>query len=236
MESKEFEITQDVLKLLGNQMHGFYLLGGTALSLCYFHHRESYDLDFFTKDFSQKRIFEVIEYLKDKLKVRVKLAEQNLKENYAKVMVYQIEFGDGMYCKIDFVEDFFPLLKPLTEFNHINVASLEDIYLRKIYTVTGFKKSENAIGADVLIGGRQEAKDFYDLYCLSTITMPLTSFVHQFGDATMKEGIIAWFRSYNRMEIKTALIDLKTTKPPDYREIEKHFQKQVDNLISEEIL
>lgn len=235
MESQEFQQSKAVLKALDGQMDHFYLLGGTALSVCYFQHRESFDLDFFTKEFSEKRIFQVIEYLKEKLKVKVDLAQQNLKDQNAKVMVYNIEFGQGNFCKIDFVEDVFPLLKSLKTFEGVQVVSLEDIYLRKIYTVMGYQQVENITGANIFIGGRQEAKDFYDLYCLSTITMPLTHFVHQYGNATMKEGIIGWFRSYDRMTIKMGLMDLKTSKLPDYREIEKHFQDQIDELILEEL-
>ena len=235
MESKEFQKTQQVLQILANQVDDFYLLGGTALSLCYFHHRESYDLDFFTKDFSEKQIFRVIEYLKSSLNVEVDLTQQSLKAGHAKVMVYQIKFSDGTFCKIDFVEDVFPLLKPFIRFEGVHVVSLEDIYLRKVYTVAGVKREKGLAGEEIMMGGRQEVKDFYDLYCLSTISMPLTSFVHQYGNPTMKEGIIQWFRSYDRLMMKTGLVDLKTAKPLDYRTIEQHFRKQVDDLIAEEI-
>ena len=208
MDSEDFKRTQYVLKLLANQMKGFYLLGGTALSLCYYHHRESYDLDFFTKEFSEKRIFEVIEFLKNELKVEIKLVEQSLREGYAKYMIYRINFGEDVFCKIDFVEDVFTLLKPTEKFNDVNVVSLEDIYLRKIFAITGYKKVQNIVGADMLIGGRQEAKDFYDLFCLSTTTMSLTNFIKQYGNATMREGIIAWFKSYDCMSMKTGLLFL----------------------------
>lgn len=236
MNSEEFKKTQYVLKLLANQTTGFYLLGGTALSLCYYHHRESYDLDFFTKEFSEKRIFEVIEFLKKALKGEIKLTEQSLREGYAKYMIYRINFGKDIFCKIDFVEDVFALLNPTEKFNDVSVGSLEDIYLRKIFAITGYKKAQSMAGADMLIGGRQEAKDFYDLFCLSTITMSLKNFVKQFGDATMREGIIAWFRSYDRISIKTGLLDLKTKERLDYQRMETHFKKQIGDLISEEIL
>ena len=234
MESKEFQKIKEVLYALSNQVNHFYLMGGTALALCYFHHRESFDLDFFMKDFSEKQIAEVINYLKN-MNVETELIGQNLNDKYAKIMMYRIKFTDGIFCKIDFIEDVFPLLKPCIMVEGVNIASLEDIYLRKIYTIAGVKKEQSHTGAEIFIGGRQEAKDFYDLYCLSSIVMPLTSFIHQYGNPTMKEGLIGWFRSYDRMAMKTGLIDLRTSKPPDYREIEQHFQKQVDGLILEEI-
>lgn len=46
---------EKVLKVMAGRMDGFYLVGGTALSRGYFHHRESYDLDFFTKNYLPKR-------------------------------------------------------------------------------------------------------------------------------------------------------------------------------------
>ena len=51
------------LKILSGRMEGFYLAGGTALSLFYFQHRDSYDIDFFTNDFSRKRIEDIVKGL-----------------------------------------------------------------------------------------------------------------------------------------------------------------------------
>ena len=52
-----------VLKSLAGAMDGFYLVGGTALSREYLRHRDSYDLDFFTKRYSSKKIDAVIRLL-----------------------------------------------------------------------------------------------------------------------------------------------------------------------------
>mgnify|MGYP000256182108 CR=1 FL=1 len=48
--------------------------------------------------------------------------------------------------------------------NGINVLSIEDIYIRKIYAVTGVETGKSKIGAYKFEGGRQDAKDLFDLY------------------------------------------------------------------------
>ncbi len=65
MESEQqiLALRDKVLECLKGKVNDFALGGGTALSLFYFRHRESYDLDFFTKGFSDRRIEEVIEEL-----------------------------------------------------------------------------------------------------------------------------------------------------------------------------
>ena len=52
---------EKVLKALEGKIDNFYLAGGTALSLFYFHHRQSDDLDFFTQEFNQDMINKIIE-------------------------------------------------------------------------------------------------------------------------------------------------------------------------------
>ena len=127
------------------------------------------------------------------------------------------------------------MIKPLKEVDNVKVLSIEDIYLRKIFSITGSVKSRDIIGREITIGGRQEAKDFFDLYCLSSITTPLSAFVERFKDAAIKEGIINWYRTYDRMNIKTGLLDLVTEQKIDFRIIDNHFKKEVDLLITREI-
>jgi hypothetical protein len=104
------------------------------------------------------------------------------------------------------------LIKPLKNIDGINVLSLEDIYIRKIYTITGSLPAIDTVRRKVAIGKREEAKDFYDLYFLSHTFMELSRFTQSYCDQTRKETIIRWFRSYDRMHIKTGLLDLKVKK------------------------
>ncbi|MDO8580625.1 MAG: nucleotidyl transferase AbiEii/AbiGii toxin family protein, partial [Candidatus Omnitrophota bacterium] len=209
----------------------FYLAGGTALSMFYYEHRESFDLDFFTKQFSKGHISKIIDNLKKDSNWSIELVAEQNTQNLARVAVYLAKMEENKECKIDFVEDYIPLFNPLKRVDGINILSLEDIYLRKIYAVAGHIPAFNDIGQSVILGGRQTAKDFYDLYCLSTITMPLSKFVSNYCEDIIKEGIVRWYRTYDRMTIMEELLILPTRTKPDYRVIENHFKKEIDRLL-----
>jgi hypothetical protein len=123
------------------------------------------------------------------------------------------------------------LLNPLKKIDGINILSLEDLYLRKIYTIAGHIPTLNGIGRKVILGGRQEAKDFYDVYCLSSITTPLSEFVSRLDSNVVKEGIVRWFQSYDRMKMKDGLLELITKNNLDYRLMENHFKQEIDKLL-----
>lgn len=230
-----FSIQKRLLKCLAGKLDHYYLVGGTALSLYYFQHRESHDLDFFTKSFSPEEITETIVYLQKKHNMKAELVAQKMGDQFAKIMMYMLTDKKRKACKVDFVEDFVELVQPLREVDGIHVVSLEDIYLRKLYVVAGHTASQNDVGQHVTIGGRQEAKDFYDLYCLSSISTPLSKFVARYGTATVKEGLIRWYRTFDRMAIKTGLLDLVTEKTVDFRRMDQHFKNEVDTLLAEEV-
>jgi len=116
-----------VLKSLTNKIDDFYLAGGTALSLFYFQHRASIDLDFFTPKFSYKRIDEIVAHLKTTLGKGIELAAQSLERDRARVVVYYIYFTQRSTRKIDFIEDVFGLIKEPKIVDGIKVLSLEDI-------------------------------------------------------------------------------------------------------------
>ena len=225
-----------VLGALKGKVDEFYLAGGTALSLFYFQHRLSVDLDFFTQDFSAVHVKAIIEYLANALKKNIKLIGQNNGKNKtARIMVYNINLTPSEQLKIDFVEDFIKLMKKPREVEGIKILSLEDIYLRKIYAIAGMIKAVEETGQAKFLGGRTEAKDFYDLYCLSHTFTPLSKFIDKYCDATMAEALIRWFRTYDRMNIVDGLLSLDTDKKIDTKNIEKHFTKEIDKIIEEQI-
>lgn len=224
-----------ILKSLADQIDDFYLVGGTALSLFYFDHRESEDLDFFTKSFSPARVVQVVDYLKSQLPAAVELKVDNLSEtNQIKVMVYNVQM-ENRIIKIDFVEDVYDLINPFLRRDGINILSVEDIYLKKIFAVGGFATGLNEVGQIKFEGGRQKAKDLFDLYYLSKKFLSLSEFVGQYCDQPRKEGIIRWFRKFDRLEMKIDLIDIKTKENIEFRDIDKHFQEEVDKILLEEI-
>ncbi len=205
------------------------------MSLYYFNHRESLDLDFFTQDFNKMRIDEIIGLISNKLKKQTDLIAQELRKDRIKILVYSVNIDKKQALKVDFIQDYLDCLKPLRTVNGIKVLSLEDIYMRKIYAMTGTYQAEDETGRIIFRGGRQEAKDFYDLYCLSHIFKPLSDFSFRYGNQLMREAIIRWFRTYNRMDMKTGLLELQLKKNINYTEIERHFKQEVNSILEKEV-
>ncbi|MDP2943742.1 MAG: nucleotidyl transferase AbiEii/AbiGii toxin family protein [Candidatus Omnitrophota bacterium] len=235
MKQNLADFQERVLKILSDKIDDFYLAGGTALSLYYFNHRESLDLDFFTHSFNKLKVFEITKFLSLTLKRMVELIAEESRKNRIKILVYNIYINKKQILKVDFIQDYLDLIKPPKLINGIRVLSLEDIYIRKIFAITGTRGIEDSIGRKVFKGGRQEAKDFYDLYCLSHIFMRLSDFSFKYGNQLTKESIIRWFRTYSRFDMKTGLLELQLKKNVDYADIERHFKKEVDKIIEKEV-
>lgn len=224
-----------IISALEGKMDNFYLAGGTALSLVYFNHRLSDDLDFFTQEFHAQRVREIIKYLKESTGKSIILTGENLSQSSAEMMVYNIEVSKSVFLKIDFVRDVLPLLKPVKPYKCIKVLSIEDIYLRKIFAVSGLPAKTDEIGRRKFIGGRQEAKDLFDIYFLSKEFLKLSDFVEKYCDQVLKEGVIRWFRTFKRMEMKADLSDIKTEKKLEFRDIDRHLSREVEIILEREI-
>lgn len=225
------ELQDKVLKALTNKADNYYLAGGTALSLFYFKHRQSFDLDFFTQRFFRKSIENIIVKISNSLKFKIVLAGEQMAKDKAKLLVYYVYGGKGVSLKMDFVEDIYPLIKSCNNVNGISVLSIEDIYLRKIYTACGVFSAEDKSGKRIFLGGRQDAKDFFDLFFLSQTFMSLSKFVNKFCREPQKESVIIWFRTFDRLSMKTGLTEIMTDKVVDYNQMEKHFKVEVENII-----
>lgn len=228
---------QDIaLKALAGRIDEFYLAGGTALSLFYFQHRLSSDLDFFTQEFSVKRIEETVSFLRSKLNRKIRLMGQNLNQKQSKVCIYNVYFPDKNILKIDFVEDVVPLVKPTKSVEGVRVLSIEDIYLRKLYAVSGMVSAIDEAGRTKTIGGRIDAKDFFDLYHLSHTVMAMSKFIEKYGSPVSIEGAVRWFRSYDRMKMMDEVLTLDTGgKEIDYKKMEKHFKQEIDKIIEKQL-
>ena len=61
MKELKFLQPRRILPALADKVDEFYLAGGTALSMMYYQHRESYDLDFFTRTFNSVQIEALVE-------------------------------------------------------------------------------------------------------------------------------------------------------------------------------
>lgn len=230
-----YNIQDDVLRVLKGKIPDFYLTGGTALSRCYFHHRRSDDLDFFTREFSLKRINEVKTIIENSPGFSLNLIAEQTSERFVKMVVYNVRRdSEDVNLKIDFVEDYLDCRFPVKTVDGINVHAIEDIYIRKIYTVVGRIPGLDETGR-LKPTGRNAPKDFYDLYILSSVFRPLNDFILEYCERMTRELLVRWFRTFDRTEMKTGLLDLKTEQKIDYREIENYFQSEVDLILEEEI-
>ncbi|MDO8488852.1 MAG: hypothetical protein Q7S42_01900 [Candidatus Omnitrophota bacterium] len=65
--------------------------------------------------------------------------------------------------------------------------------------------------------------------------MALSDFVAEYCQHPQKESIIVWFRSYDRLEIKLGLNEIRTDKKVSFLEMEHYFKDEVDKIIAAEI-
>ena len=226
-EEKILKLRDEAIKALKGKMDDFALGGGTALSLVYFRHRDSYDLDFFTKEFSKKRIAEVISELSKSLGKEITLFAESGTKSEVKIIFYQVKGG----LKIDFIEDVFRHFEMKNKFQDIPVLNKEAIYLRKVYASCGIRDLVSETGQRISVGGRQEAKDYFDLYYLSHVFMPLSDFAVEFCTPAEIERIIIWHSRYDRFKMKLHLLDLRTKQIIDAKAMERHFDKEIEKLI-----
>lgn len=158
------------------------LCGGTALSRFYLKHRLSYDLDFF--------IPEGVGFDAQKLANQIASAARvsNLELTHDPVKAEQLHFVvlvDGVTpIKVSFVEDryadVFPRVSSGLNVGGVQVATepVEGLYHRKLRTVVGWADG----GSDMPQGGRQTARDMFDLFALSQAVMPLRAFIQSLPD------------------------------------------------------
>lgn len=235
MKTKEMSEIRNLLEVVRDKTGHFYLAGGTALSLFYFQHRFSEDIDFFSQEFKIGEVAEIIGLMERLTGKKAELISEKDEPGQAKMQVFMVLVVSGKKVKVDFERDFLKLLRELNHFNGIPVFSLEDIYLRKIYAVGGSLAAMDFTGRFTMEGGRQEAKDFFDLYFLSNTFMPLANFSRKFCGPVQIEGLIRWFRTFDRFAMKTGLLDIRARVKPEWQKMEKHFQEEVERLIEMEV-
>ncbi len=176
MDPKLYRLQEDVLAALqglnDEQFAKAKLCGGTALARCWLNHRVSYDLDFFLPEGFDARalsgalkkggiVLEVADMVDDKLKAN---------------QLHGFIVHRGERLKVSFIEDSYYDVYPATVEklgdSTATTESVEGLYHRKLRTVSG-RLSE---GSEV-VGGRQTARDLFDLYVLSKAHKPVREFM-----------------------------------------------------------
>ena len=206
----------------------YYLTGGTALSF-YFNHRFSEDLDFFTQDYRKEAPDRIMNFVSKEGGFDFKLEAEQDDPKLIPMKVYSLGLKRGCVLKIDFVQDFEKNIKKIKNGLH----SLEDIYYRKISAGIGTVKKQDATGR-IIHAGRQSAKDLFDLYYLSKHQQSLSEFFLEYFSYDKAEALIAWYRGFNRMNLKTELLDLVPNVDTD--RVIKHLDDEILKKLPEKLI
>lgn len=209
-----------ILKLVADKYFQLYLVGGTAISLLY-HHRISEDLDFFTQHYSSKLHKEVMSFIKQETGFQFFLREEEKRKEYVTMAVYDVEIGPDIFLKIDFVSDYVKLFN-MRQKN--GIASIEDIYYRKVLAAIGWKTGESDVG-QLLAGGRQKSKDVYDIFFLSSRIEKLSSWFPRYFDLTAYQRLTAWYRGIPRQDTILELLEL--VPDCDTKIVFKHLDEEI---------
>lgn len=194
---------KQILGLVAGEYPQIYLVGGTGLNLLY-NHRVSEDLDFFTQHYSSKLHREIAAFVKRKTGFPDQRIHEEKRKGFLPMAVYEFEIAKGLVLKVDFVKDFVPLFG-LRDQN--GIASIEDLYYRKMMAVIGWKAGESKVGK-MLAGGRQKTKDLFDVYYLSAHVEPLSQWFPSHFDQNAYERLTAWYLSVPKQKTVMELLDL----------------------------
>lgn len=112
-------------------LKNFYLSGGTALSSWYLHHRESYDLDFF----SDRRFVanQLVSWAKENDE-RIGYQGISFEEDFG-FYTFFLRYPDNSRLKVDFNHYSFSRLEKGLSWRGLEIDSLYDIAVNKIQTI-----------------------------------------------------------------------------------------------------
>jgi hypothetical protein len=234
INSKIRDAQTRVLNIFSKEARDFALAGGTALELYYLHHRFSADLDFFSPKYDISEIDKLVSALKKYEDRKIYLESEFISGGKAKVRFYTIPVkGSERPLKIDFIEDVFFDKPAIQKVEGVRVYSVENIYFQKIVAIAGTPIGVDEVGRR-LMEGRKEARDVFDVYMLSKNIQPLHLFLRSIP-APLQRGMVHWYRTCSRQELKLALLDMAIYDPKFnsaemimYLENEiKHFMREV---------
>ncbi len=199
MESADLYRLQDEVigmfeRMNDPQLSGAKLCGGTALSRCWLSHRLSYDLDFFLPEgFNAGRLAVALK------RAGIDFEATDLVDGFDKAnQLHGYVLLNGQRLKASFMEDAYFSLFPVQEaamgVSTVRTEAVQGLYHRKLRTVSG-----HAAPGDSFEGGRQKARDLFDLYVLSQMVMPIRPFMaslpYAFPSAAFDNGLASmpWF-------------------------------------------
>lgn len=198
----------------------FYWTGGTLLAEKYLHHRQSYDIDFFSDTpFHYEEVLTFIQKIKRDLRLK-EIKEKKLFERW-EFFVHNHE-----EVRIEFVYYDFPILKARGKWKGVWIDSLDDLAANK--TMATFD--------------RHEPKDIVDIYYLITkknytISKLLSLVKKKFGvlidPSTFLSEILKNLRSI--LTIRALLLDTPSQQKKMIKKIQEYFQKKSTEYLYREL-
>jgi len=146
------------------------LAGGTALARYYLNHRISYDLDFFVGQ----------DFLPERLAINLgregfRLTDLHLEHDgqWTSQLHAQTDI-EGESIKISFVADIYDGMWNKVTFDPVMTEEIGGLYHRKLRTISGNQTHQGKHQ-----GGRQKARDLFDLFVLNKEIKPIHAFIDE---------------------------------------------------------
>ncbi len=139
--SKNQQHLLSLISLDKNICEYFYLTGGTALVEYYLHHRYSEDLDFFSEtEVMTETVFTFLHSLKKNANIKTIDSQQSFNRN-----LFFLHLKDGDVIKTEFTYFPFPRIEQKIKFGQLNIDSLLDIAVNKVFTIYQNPRSRDYI-------------------------------------------------------------------------------------------
>jgi len=191
----------------------FYLSGGTALSSWYLHHRESFDLDFFSlTPFDYDRIKRWFRENEEQIGYKY----CSFDEDYGFLTV-RLRYHNDTFLKIDFNHYTRTKLLPGIRWHDLEIDSLYDITVNKIETIASSPRT----------------RDYVDLYFISkTKIWSLDNLIADaFKKFKEKVDILQLAKNFSKISEYSDLPIILV--PFDHKEMEKFYLKLAKSLKKE---
>jgi len=165
-------VMASLLAMNDPQMAQAKLCGGTALSRFWLNHRISHDLDFFLP-----HGFKALAMSMALKKAGIDYDTRDIVDDPRKAnQLHGYVSHQGKSLKVSFVEDayfdVFPAVEKRLGVSLVRTEEIPGLYHRKLRTVAG-----GGAEGDSFEGGRQKARDVFDLYVLSVAFKPIREFM-----------------------------------------------------------
>lgn len=136
----------DLVLKTNDILTNFYLSGGTALSSWYLHHRESYDLDFFSnRPFEGKKIAQWIRQHNNELEYQSVAVDDDFG-----FYTFMFRYSDNSRFKVDFAHYTTQRITKGMDWKGLEIDSMYEIAVNKIHTIRTHPRE----------------RDYVDLYCI----------------------------------------------------------------------